>query len=212
MENTMTEPEPDSRETLALLDRVDGGDEAARERLLERHRAGLHSFVELRLDPRLRKRLDPSDVVQDVQMEAVRRLPDYLRRRPMPFRLWLRKAAHERLLMLRRRHLGARRRSVGREVQLPDQSSLVLAEQLLSPDLSPDEHLDRAEQIARVREALGRLTEADREILLMRYYERLTYEDAACILGIEPAAARKRHGRALLRLHKVLDELNRKDG
>ena len=126
--------------------------------------------------------------------------------------MWLRKAAHERLLMLKRRHLAAERRSVGREVQLPDQSSLVLAERLLSPEPSPDEHLDRAEQIARVREALGLLTEADREILLMRYYERLTYEDVACILGIEPTAARKRHGRALLRLHKVLDELNRKDG
>ena len=46
----------------------------------------------------------------------------------------------------------------------------------------------------------------------MRYYERLTYEDAACILGIEPAAARKRHGRALLRLHKILDEMSGKDG
>jgi RNA polymerase sigma-70 factor (ECF subfamily) len=208
----MPEPEPDSRVTLALLDQVGGGDEAARERLLERHRAGLRSFVELRLDPKLRTRLDASDVVQEVQIEAVRRLPDYLRRRPMPFRLWLRKAAHERLLMLRRRHVGAGRRSVGREVQLPDQSSLVLAERLLSPDPSPDEHLDRAEQVARVRAALARLTEADREILLMRYYERLTYEEAACILGIEPAAARQRHGRALLRLHRALDEMNHGEG
>ncbi|MBI1914904.1 MAG: hypothetical protein HYS12_09240 [Planctomycetes bacterium] len=47
----MSEPEPDSRETLVLLDQVSEGDEAARERLLERHRAGLRSFVELRLDP-----------------------------------------------------------------------------------------------------------------------------------------------------------------
>jgi DNA-directed RNA polymerase specialized sigma24 family protein len=38
----------------------------------------------------------------------------------------------------------------------------------------------------------------------MRNYEGLSYEEAAYILEITPAAARKRHGRALLRLHALL--------
>jgi hypothetical protein len=42
-------------------------------------------------DPRLRPRVDPSDVVQEAQLDAFRRLADYLQRRPVPFRLWLRK-------------------------------------------------------------------------------------------------------------------------
>ena len=50
----------------------------------------------------LRARVDPSDVVQEAQMEVVRRMDDYLKRRPMPFRLWLCKTAKERLLNLRR--------------------------------------------------------------------------------------------------------------
>jgi hypothetical protein len=69
---------------------------------------------------------EPSDVVQDTQLEAFRRLADYCRRRALPFRLWLRKTAQERLLMARRQHLGAGRRSVGREVPLPEESSFQL--------------------------------------------------------------------------------------
>jgi RNA polymerase sigma-70 factor (ECF subfamily) len=200
----MPSAEPDSRETEDLLEQAAAGDTLAQERLLRRHRPCLRAFVEAHLDPTLRARLDASDVVQEAQLEVARRLPDFLRRRPMPFRLWLRKTAYERLLMLRRRHRGAARRAVGREVTLPDRSSLALAQNLLAPNSSPSRRAEREEQVRRVQEALARLAEADREVLLMRHYEDLSYEDIGCILGIEPAAARKRHGRALVRLHKAL--------
>ena len=205
----MPSAEPDSQETEVLLEQAAAGDSLARERLLQRHRPRLREFVEAHLDPALRARLDASDVVQEAQLEVARRLPDFLQRRPMPFRLWLRKTAYERLLMLRRRHCGAARRSVGREVALPDRSSLALAQQLLAPHSSPSGRADREEQARRVQEALARLAEADREVLLMRHYEDLPYEDIACILGIEPAAARKRAGRALVRLHALLAEVER---
>jgi RNA polymerase sigma-70 factor, ECF subfamily len=202
----MPEPHPDSQETQTLLEQAGGGDAAACEQLLERHRSALRSFVELRLDPALRGRLDASDVVQEAQLEAARRLPDFLRRRPMPFRLWLRKTAHERLVMLRRRHLGAARRAAGREVPLPDTSSQALAS-LLARGSSPSERLRLQELQRRVQGALTELAEVDREVLLMRNYEGMEYEEIACILGIEAAAARKRHGRALLRLHRALQDL-----
>jgi len=205
----MPSAESDSQETESLLEQAAAGDSLARERLLQRHRPRLREFVEVHLDPALRARLDASDVVQEAQLEVARRLPDFLRRRPMPFRLWLRKTAYERLLMLRRRHRGAARRAVSREVGLPDRSSLALAQQLLAPHSSPSGRADREEQARRVQEALARLAEADREVLLMRHYEDLPYEDIGCILGIEPAAARKRAGRALVRLHALLAEVER---
>jgi RNA polymerase sigma-70 factor (ECF subfamily) len=203
----MPTPDADSQETLALLEQADSGDTAACDRLLERHQRGLRAFVELRLDPQLRTRLNASDVVQEANLEAIRRLPDFLRRRPMPFRLWLRKTAHERLLMLRRRHLGAKRRAVRREVQFPNALSQALAKLLLARGSSPSDHLDRKDLAQRVQQALAGLTETDRELLLMRNYEGLEYEEIACILGIELAAVRKRHGRALLRLHAALKNL-----
>jgi RNA polymerase sigma-70 factor (ECF subfamily) len=207
----MADLEPDSRETQALLERVAGGDEQACTSLLERHRPRLLDFVNAHLDPQLRARLDASDVVQEAQFEATLRLPDFLQRRPMPFRVWLRKTAYERLLMLRRRHVEAARRAVGREVPLPDRSSLLLAQHLVDPSGSPSARLKREELAQRMRQALERLPQSDREVLLMRHYEDMSYDEIGCILGIEAASARKRAGRALVRLHKILAEIETKE-
>jgi RNA polymerase sigma-70 factor, ECF subfamily len=120
---------PDSTQTSALLDRIGRGDRQALEQLLARGRPGLRDFVDYHLDSRLRARLDPSDVVQDVQLEVVRRMDDFLQRRPMPFHLLVRKTAYERLLNLRRDHQRVRR-PFSREVPLPERSSLLMARPL----------------------------------------------------------------------------------
>jgi RNA polymerase sigma-70 factor (ECF subfamily) len=202
----MIEGKPDSEATSRLLDRIRAGEREAFEELFARHRPLLRRLFELRLDPRLRGRLDPSDVVQETQLEAYRQLPSFLERQPMPFRLWLRKEAHERLRMLERQHLEASRRSVYKERPLPEGSAALTAPQLATSEPTPSQHLAQGELAWRVRDCLDLLAEVDREILLMRNYEGLSYEEVSCLLEIDPAAARKRHGRALLRLHKLLGE------
>jgi RNA polymerase sigma-70 factor (ECF subfamily) len=141
--------------------------------------------------------------VQETHLEAFRCLPDYLARRPMPFRLWLRKTAQQRLQVARRRHLEAARRAVRREVPLPEESSLLLARALLNAS-TPSQQIQRRELGRRVRQAVARLNEADQEILLLRTFEGLSNKEIACILDIDPAAASQRYGRAVLRLHKLL--------
>ena len=200
----MAEVTPDSAETQRLLQMIRAGDRQGFEKLFARHRPYLRQVVDLRLDPKLRSRVDPSDVVQETHLEAFRRLPDYLVRRPMPFRLWLRKTAYERLLMIQRRHLQAGRRAVGREVPLPDRSSVQLFRQLLAPGSTPGQQMAQAELARRVRQAVARLSEIDREVLLMRNLEGLSNHEVAQVLEIEPAAASQRYGRALLRLRKLL--------
>ena len=85
----------DSAETQRLLDRARAGKPRAIDHLLEHHRPYLRRLIEMRLDPRIRARLDPSDVVQDAQLEAVRRMSTYLESPPMAFRLWLRQLAFD---------------------------------------------------------------------------------------------------------------------
>jgi RNA polymerase sigma-70 factor (ECF subfamily) len=201
----MLEPQPDSAETCRLLECVGQGDRQALERLLARCRPDLLAFVALRLDGRLTPRLDPSDVVQEAQVEVVRRMDDFLARRPMPFHLWVRKTAYERLLGLRRHHQRARR-SVEREAALPDRSSLLLARPLLAGMASPSQQMQARELAERIARAVGRLSPADQEVLLMRHGEGLSFAEIACLLEVEPAAARKRFGRALIRLQTVLSE------
>jgi RNA polymerase sigma-70 factor (ECF subfamily) len=200
----MVEVMPDSEETCRLLGQVEAGDRRAFERLFARHRPELLRVVAARLDSKVRARVDPSDVVQDTQLEAYRRLPDYLARRPMPFRLWLRKTAQERLLVARRQHVQAGWRSVTREVPLPDRSSLLLARSFLVTSSTPSQQLARRELARRVSQVVARLPEADQEILLLRTYEGLSNQEAAYVLGLDPATASKRHGRAVLRLHRLL--------
>jgi RNA polymerase sigma-70 factor (ECF subfamily) len=124
----MAEVPPDSGATQDLLQRAHAGDSQALEERFAGYRPYLCQFVALRLDPKLRPRLDPSDVVQEAQMEAARRLTSYLEGPPLPFRLWLRQIAQDRLNNLHRRHLATARQAVGREQPLPEQSSALLAE------------------------------------------------------------------------------------
>ena len=199
----MTKVKPDSTETCALLERAGAGDPQARDELLKRCQEPLHAFIELHLDPAVRARLGASDIAQETRIEVARRLDDFLRRRPMPFRLWVRKTAHERLIEARRAHRRACR-SVRREQTLPDRSSLALARPLLAKGPSPSQEAQAREMAALVSEAVAGLSEADRAVLLMRHAEDLPYEEIACLLDIEPAAARQRYGRALLRLERAL--------
>ncbi len=105
---------PNSDETQELLDSARQGDAQARNQLLDRHREALRRVIGLRMDPMLRRRVDASDIVQDVLVEAHRRLSEYLRGSGMPFQLWLRQLARDRLIDAHRRHRGAARRSIDR--------------------------------------------------------------------------------------------------
>ena len=194
----------DSAETARLLAQAASDQQSALAGLLKHHRQYLRRIVELRFDNRLRARIDPSDVVQETQMEAHRRFADYLRRRPMPFKLWLRKTAQQRLCDLQREHLVAQNRSVGREKPQPDHSSLMLAAPLAGRGPSPSEQVARRDFEQQVALVVGELSENDRDVLLMRHVEGLSHQEIACLLDVDAAAARKRYGRALLRLRKLL--------
>ena len=101
-----------------LLGQAAAGDLASLGALLEQYRSRLRRMVRLRLDPRLQGRVDTSDVIQEAFLDAARRLPDYVREPKAPFFLWLRFLTGQKLLELRRRHLGAELRDAGREVSL----------------------------------------------------------------------------------------------
>lgn len=209
---------PAAEQTQTLLANAKQGDEAAVGALLERHRESLRRLVRLRLDRRLAARVDASDVVQDVLLEASGRLADYLRDPAMPFHLWLRSMARDRIIDMHRRHRAAEKRSVEKERPLHahfgDRSSIELAGVLKDPELTPAAATLKKELEARFLAALDELSEDDRDILLMRHFEGLGNGEAAEALGLSPAAAGMRHLRALRRLREILegDEPEEKGG
>jgi RNA polymerase sigma-70 factor, ECF subfamily len=201
-----------SGETVRLLERLKAGDRAALDELFTRYRERLRRMVELRLDWRVRSRLDASDVIQDAFVEVARRLPEYLADPALPLFLWVRLIAGERVLVLHRQHLGAQMRDPRREVALyrgalPEASSAALAERLLGRETSPTQAVVRAERLLRVQEALNALDPVDREVLALRHFEQLNRNETARVLGIEESAASKRYVRALRRLKDALGGL-----
>jgi len=190
----------------SVVESVRRGDRAGLERLLGAHRPYLKQVVTMRMDDDLRVRLDPSDIVQEAQLEALRRVDDYINDPKLPVRLWMRQIAVDRLLMARRRHIGADKRTLRREFKLPEHSSVSIAQQLVAGIASPSMAAARDEVARKVNEAVASLEESDREIILLQAFEGLNSTESAQVLGIEPATARKRFGRALLRLRQKLEE------
>jgi RNA polymerase sigma-70 factor (ECF subfamily) len=198
-----------SRENEELLAQASRGDARALGALLARHRNRLHLMVRLRLDRRLRGRLDPSDVIQEAYLEATARFAEYRRDPAMSFALWLRFLTAQKLVFLHRHHLGVKARDVCKEISLyqgalPGATAAALAAQLLGHLSTPSEAAIRTERRSRLHEALQRMDALDREVLVLRHFEQLTNDETAQLLGIRPSAASHRYGRALLRLKVIL--------
>src|ERR1051325_5561236 len=146
----------DSTATRDLLSRAAAGDAQAQAELFARYRPRLRQMVRLRLDRRLQGRLDPSDVLQEAYLDFARRLEEYTRNPSMPFFLWLRFLAGQKLIDLHRQHLGAKMRDAAQEVSLyrgalPEASSVSLAAQLLGRLTSASRAAMRAEQQTRMQ-------------------------------------------------------------
>lgn len=201
---------PDAEDTAELLNEVRGGDSQAVERLLTRHRESLRRMIELRLDQRIKRRVDVSDVVQDVLIEANRRLKDYLENPAMAFHLWIRQIAKDRVIDAHRRHRVSAKRSIDREQATAgqgavDQSSFEIVAQLRDPAMTPAAAASQRELAVQVEAVIAQLADIDREIILMRHYEQLNNGEIAAALGLSEPAASMRYLRAIRRLREVLD-------
>ena len=201
---------PGSDKTEELLDGVKGGDEQAQERLFDRHRIALRRMIDMRLDRRIQQRVDASDIVQEVMIEANRRLSQYLENPAMPFHLWLRQMARDRIIDAHRRHRASGKRSVDREQAMVaggeiDRSTIELVAQLCDTEMTPAAAATMQELQRRFRNAIDELDEHDREIVLMRHFEQLSNQDIAEALGLTQPAASMRYLRAIRRLRELLN-------
>jgi RNA polymerase sigma-70 factor (ECF subfamily) len=188
----------------SLLGRIHQGDQEALGQLFDSYRPRLRRMIQCRMDARVAARLDPSDVLQEAYLDAARQIRHYLDRREVDVYVWLRGLTWQRLLKLHRTHLGAQCRAVDREQPLADDSSAVVAQQLLARGEGPDGPLLQEEIRQRVHNALAQLEPHDREVIVMRDVEDLSNGEVAQALGLSPSATTMRYGRAPYRLQKLL--------
>jgi len=199
---------PEHNVTMELARNAAEGNPQATNDLMDRHRDALRKLVQFRMDRQIARRVDASDVVQDVLIEANRRLKDFVAQGKMPFHLWIRQLAKDRMIDLHRRH-HAQRRNVDKERPLNapafgDRSSLDLAAQLADAELTPAAATIKKELEQRFLEALDQLDEQDREVIVMRHIEHMGNSEVAEALELNPAAAGMRYLRAIRRLKTIL--------
>jgi RNA polymerase sigma-70 factor, ECF subfamily len=197
-----------AEQTAALLERLRTNDKEALGELFMLHRERLWRMLYVRLDRRLASRVAPDDVIQETFLDVSRRIGEYLANPAVPFYVWLRFLAVQRMQMVHRAHLGAQTRSPTQEVALspggaPLASSESMAGQLVSQMTSPSQAAIRHELQTRLRAALDEMDSLDREVLALRHFEELANNEVAQVLGISKEAASKRHVRALRRLKEI---------
>jgi RNA polymerase sigma-70 factor (ECF subfamily) len=193
-----------------LLEKAIAGKPQALGELLQSYREPLLRIVKFRMDPRLRSRLDADDIVQDTFIEATQRFESFPDQN-MPFFLWIRFIAVQKLFQMHRRHVGAQVRDANREISIfatpqPHATSQMLAAHLLGKHTSPSVAAMRAEQTRRVEGVLNSMSDTDREVLALRRFERLRNDEVAKLLNISVKAASSRYLRALERLQRELKE------
>jgi RNA polymerase sigma-70 factor (ECF subfamily) len=199
---------PNQPDTQVLLERIRNDESAAVDQLLAGHREPVRRMIEMRLDRAVAARVDASDVVQEVLLEASRRIRDYVREPSMPFHLWIRHIAKDHIVDAHRRHRLAKRRTVDREQSMravfADRSSVQLIDELINRELTPASAAIRHEMQRRFQEVVDSMDDDDREVILMRHFEQLSNQEVAAALELTEAAASMRYLRAMRRLRELL--------
>ena len=195
--------------TEQLLSEAKKGSLSAINQLMSLHQGSLYQMVRMRLDKRVQRRVDVSDVVQDVLVEASRRLKTYLEAPVIPFHLWLRQIAKDRMIDCYRRHRVSAKRSMDREQQLnapkhSDRSAVDLIEMLADEGVTPEDNAIRKETAKSVKASIAMLAKRDAEVINMRHYENLSNQEIGNRLDLNEPAASMRYLRAIRRLREIM--------
>ena len=184
--------------TIELVVRAREGDRVAVEALLERCLPSLRRWAHGRLPAAARDSLDTGDLVQESVLKVIRRLDQFEPRHVGAMQAYLRQSVINRV-----RDEVRRVRRHPTPVDLPEDQA--------SERTSPLEGAIKAEAYERYRQALGTLSERDREMVVARVEAQWSVQDIAKRFGMRTSdAARMAVGRALKRLSEVLST-HRKD-
>jgi RNA polymerase sigma-70 factor, ECF subfamily len=196
----MTRGVPDAGPWLAA---ARAGSADALGQALEACRFYLLLIAQRELDPNLRAKGGASDIVQETFLEAQRAFGKFQGTSDEELRAWLRRILLNNLGDFTRRYRGTDMRAVDREVGLAGEGSSAEAGANLSADAStPSAHALEQEESDLLVQAIERLPDDYRRVILLRYREELSFEEIGERMNRSPAAVRKLWARAMVRLRE----------
>jgi RNA polymerase sigma-70 factor (ECF subfamily) len=175
--------------------------------LFESYRSYLVLLTRLRIDPILKGKLDPADVVQEVFLEAHRDFAAFRGTTESELIAWLRSILASTLSNQMRWYLGTKSRDVRLERKLAgamDRSSMALERFLAASQSSPSQAAMRREQGVLLARALEELPTDYREVIILRHLEGLSFPEVAVRMGKTQDSVKNLWARALARLRRSL--------
>jgi RNA polymerase sigma-70 factor (ECF subfamily) len=173
---------------------------------LDRFRSYLRFLADIKLDRRLRGRIDPSDIVQETLLRAYHAKETFRGNDPAQRVAWLRQILM-RTILHAIRDARCAKRDIAREQQLDgimDQSSRRIEQWLAADESSPSQAVQQAEELLRVADAVYQLPEAERVAVVGYYWQRATLAEISAELGRSAAAVAGLVHRGLRRLRGQL--------
>ena len=199
--------EVDDRTTAELISKARERDEAALSELVELYGQRLLQAVRAELGDRLRQRLESQDVMQQVYLDALHHIDQFVDRGHDSFYAWLRQIAMNRICDANRKALGTLKR--GGEVRasdlVGDTSFDPLLDALAGSISTPSRVVGRAEQARVLRTALAELSDDQRQVIELRYLQQLNVAETSAKMDRSERAVRSVCARALIRLRELLD-------
>ncbi len=201
----------DRSDATRLIQQAKQGEDAALGELFARYRNYIALLARLGLNPELRAKIDPSDVVQETFLHAQRSFPKFIGASEGEFLQWLKAIFVKRLATQRRRFLDTAGRNLRREQSLRamvDQSSQTLNQAFMAADPSPSENTMRRERGVLLADALARLSPDHREVILLRSLEDHPFTEVAARMGRSLDSVRGLWARAFVKLSEALRQLS----
>lgn len=201
---------PSGPTTVELVRRTQAGESEARDELFRRYGPRVLVIARTRLGARLRRQLESDDILQEALLEALRGLERFEMRDESSLIRWLAQLVEHRITARASYH-GAAKRSA-RIASLGEDSTISGAPDSDGPSRDPSAlhpgprtELEQGEESAALQAALAELPERQRELVLLRDYAGVSWEEVAQEVGApSAAAARMLHARALVRLGALL--------
>ena len=191
----------------ALIDRARAGNEAAIGELLKHYGDYLNLLARVQIGRRLQGKVDPGDLLQETFLEAHRQMRQFRGRTEAELLAWLRRILAGQMALTLRRYLGTKGRDVKLERELAvqlDQSSQAMDGGFFATHSTPSQHASRREQAVLLAEALGKLPEDYREVIVLRHLEGLTFPEVAARMGRSEDSVQKLWVRGLASLRRSL--------
>jgi RNA polymerase sigma-70 factor (ECF subfamily) len=184
-------------EEQALLDAAREGSRDALGELLQAYRPLLLVLARDEMSPRLRAKGGASDLVQDTYVDVLSDFNHFSGQTPTEFRHWLEQIVQHNVCDYSRRFRDTRKREAGRERRLPPDSLVWPRETTRSEPACPLAQLLQEERAKLLEQTLGRLSDEDQAVIVLRQREHLPFEQVARRLGCTAAAVRQRWVRAM---------------